>query len=260
MRERSSNRQHTFGVVDGAHIALGVVGELMITAGVVMLLFVAWQLWWTDLMSARRSSQELHSLRSEWQPPAPSVIDPIRIDYGPPPDVPEPPAGHPWAVLHVPSFGSKWGARPITNGVTASDLKSAVGWYNQTALPGAIGNFSVAGHRVTYGKPFNQVDELQPGDVSVVETQDAYFIYRMRNFEIVRPWQIEVIAPVPGDSTAAPTQRLMTFTACHPEFSAQERYIVHWLYDRWQPKSAGAPPEFNETEPNTERLAQIGGQ
>src|ERR671933_818200 len=108
-------------------------------------------------------------------------------------------------------------------------------------MVGGVGNFALAGHRVTYGKPLNRIAELQVGDPVVVETGDAWYVYRVTGHEVVTPDRVDVIAPVPGQPDAAPTQRIITLTACHPEFSARYRYVVHGVMESWQPRSAGAP-------------------
>jgi sortase A len=104
-----------------------------------------------------------------------------------------------------------------------------------------VGNFAVAGHRVTYGRPFNRVEELAPGDPVVVETREGWFVYRVRDTLIVTPDRVDVIEPVPQRPGAEPTERLLTLTTCHPMFSARERYIVHAVFDTWQPRAAGEP-------------------
>jgi sortase A len=109
-----------------------------------------------------------------------------------------------------------------------------------------VGNFAIAGHRVTYGRPFNQIAELRPGDPIVIETKDTWYVYRMRSDLIVTPDRVDVVAPVPEQPDAEPSERLLTLTACHPMYSARERYVVHAEFDRWQPKSAGEPAELEE--------------
>ena len=109
-----------------------------------------------------------------------------------------------------------------------------------------MGNVALAGHRVTYGKPFNQIAELVTGDAVVLETEEAWFTYRVTTSEIVSPREVDVIAPVPGDPTAVPTQRMLTLTTCHPMFSARQRYVVYAVLDTWQPRSAGEPASLTE--------------
>lgn len=234
------------------------VGELCITLGAFLLLFVAWQLWWTDLTADREQAAITAELKLEWddaQPasaPSPTATTATTAPaapagYGPPPVPGEVPApGAAFAILHVPTFGPDYQPRPVLQGTSLDLLESGLGHYADSALPGSVGNFAVAGHRVTYGRPFNQIAELRAGDPIVVETADAWYVYRMRSADIVQPHQVEVVAPVPGDPGALPTERLLTLTACHPMYSARERYIVHAELDRWQPKSAGRPAELTE--------------
>ena len=224
--------------------ATGVLGELLITAGVLLLLFVAWQLWWTDVRADAAQEERTDELQQDWGDDfAPDDLPP---DLGDPPEPAVPAAGEAFAIVHVPRFGAGYQPRPVLEGIGTSLLEEGVGHYPQTALPGAVGNVALAGHRVTYGKPFNQVAELVEGDAVVLETEDAWFTYRVTSREIVSPREVDVIAAVPGDPTAVPTQRMLTLTTCHPMFSARERYVVHAVLDGWQPRSAGEPAALTE--------------
>ncbi|HEY3436811.1 MAG TPA: class E sortase [Actinotalea sp.] len=232
--------------------AIGVLGELLITLGVLVALFVVWQLWWTDVVAARHQSEVLDGLGWAYQEPlnppsAPSAsagTSPERHDAAPvdaePADV-----GTTFATLRVPRWGADY-VRTISEGTTRSDVLDVlgIGHYVRTAMPGGIGNFAVAGHRTTYNKPFNRVEELRVGDALVVQTADTWYVYTVTSTEIVRPDQVEVIAPVPGDPAAAPSQAQMTLTTCHPMYSARQRYVVHALLDHWLPVADGPPAEI----------------
>lgn len=228
------------------------IGELFITVGALLLLFVAWQLWWTDVEANRAQADITAGLHDSWgdeqRTAGPTAV--AQRDFGPPPDFPAPTAGQAFAIIHVPRFGADYQPRPIQEGTSLDLLDRGVGHYVGSALPGEVGNFAVAGHRVTYGRPFNQIAELQPDDPIVVETDDAWYVYRMRSNLIVTPNRVDVVAPVPEQPDAEATERLMTMTACHPMYSARERFVVHAVLDRWQPKSAGAPVELTQV-PNT---------
>lgn len=238
--------------------AIRTVGELSITLGVVLLLFVVWQLWWTDVEAAQEQQAAVAELRQAWHDPVPAsdatplpapslpAVPPADPAAAPPegePPVPAAPAeGESFALVHIPRFGDGYTV-PVDEGIGLDQVlnRGVLGHYPDTALPGQVGNFSVAGHRVTYGRPLHQIAELEPGDAVVVETAQAWYVYRVRDHQIVSPDRVEVVAPVPNQPDAEPSERLMTLTACHPMYSARERYIVHAALDSWQPRAAGTP-------------------
>ncbi len=244
----------------------GVLGELLVTLGVLMGLFVVWQLWWTDVVAGRAQAQIVADLGWQSALPAPTADATALPTTGPAADptaTPSPPApieyrtaapviAEPkhavtFAVMYVPRWGDK--AMPVSEGTTKHDVLDAkgIGHYVGTAMPGAIGNFSVAGHRTTYAKPFNRIAELQVGDPIVVRTRDTWYVYRVTSSQVVRPWQTDVIDPVPSEPGATPTTAMMTMTTCHPMYSASERYVVHSELDYWMPASEGTPVELDGT-------------
>lgn len=230
---------------------LGALGELLITLGVVVLLFVGWQLWWTDAVANRDQSSIANTLVNSWDqevPPAAPHQTPTSPTADPRTD---PPVAQPqlgergaFALLHIPRFGSNWQPRPIVDGTSMAVLEYGIGHYRDTALPGEVGNLSLAGHRVTYGRPFFDIENLRPGDAMIVETREGWYTYRMTGHEIVRPQDTRVILPVPNEPDAEPTERYITLTACHPKYSASQRYIVHGLFDSFQPREAGPPADL----------------
>ena len=104
----------------------------------------------------------------------------------------------------------------------------------------------MAGHRTTYGKPFNKVAELKAGDLIIVETRESYFVYEVYEDLIVAPTQTEVVAPVPGRLGEQPTEALMTMTSCHPMFSSRQRWVTHSRLIQTIPHDQGLPPELLE--------------
>lgn len=220
---------------------LGVLGELMITLGVLLLLFVGWQLWWTDLTSNHTQAGIARDLNKDWD--AGNANKKGSTDD--PPAVLQPGPGKPFALIHVPRFGSQWDPRPVLEGTTLDILEEGVGHYSETAMPGGVGNVSLAGHRVTYGRPFFQIQEMVKGDSIVLETREGWYTYKMTDSQIVSPKQVEVIAAVPNEPEAAARQRYLTLTACHPKYSARQRYIVHALYDSFQPRADGPPASLD---------------
>jgi len=226
----------------------GGLGQTLLTAGVVLLLFVVYELWVTDLFAAREQDRLSDELRDGWSADAPVV--------GTPTSPAEPGLGQPFAVLHVPRLGEDW-SRVVLEGTTEDQLSQGPGHYVGTAMPGEQGNVSIAGHRVGRGSPFLDLDALRPGDPIVVEVADGWFTYRVLGDEatgdfadpsgipgqqIVTPAQVEVIAPTPGGAAdAAPTGAYLTLTTCHPRYSARQRLVVHAVLEGPGVTRADAP-------------------
>jgi len=222
--------------------AAGIAGELLITFGVVLALFVGWQVVWTDVVADGEQSTVVSRLEAEFSPSGPAAVDP-------PTAAPEAPAelGEAFAIVRIPRFGSDY-ARPLYEGTERPTLQRGIGHYQGTAGPGEVGNFSMAGHRTTYGKPFSQIAELADGDLVIVETRDAYFVYRVYDHGIVQPTQTEVILPVPGEPGVEPTDALLTMTSCHPQFSSRQRYVTHARLVDTLPREDGLPADLLEVE------------
>jgi len=226
-----------------AAVATALLGELLVTAGAVLLLFTGWQLWWTDVVAERDQAVTTAALAEDWRSLA-STGAPAAPATQEPPELAAPAPGAPFAVVHVPRFGPDWPPRPVVEGTGAADLEAGVGHYPGTALPGQVGNVALAGHRNTYGRPFHDIAELRPGDPVVLETAQGWFVYLATTAEVVLPSQVDVVAPVPGRPGDVPVERVLTMTACHPIASARERYVQHAVFDRFVPRAAGAPAEL----------------
>jgi sortase A len=210
-------------------------GELLITVGLVILLFVAYELWGTGLETARAQNRAETDLEQQWRE---AVPDPVEARPGQP--APKIPLGTGLARIWVPRFGRSY-HWVIGEGVSLAELRKGPGHYPGTQLPGQVGNFVVSGHRTTYGAPFNKVDKLRVGDAIVIETRRNWFTYRVTDADIVRPGQVEVTWPVPYKDKD-PTTAVITLTSCHPKFSATRRYIVFGELESRLPKSSGAAP------------------
>lgn len=219
------------------------VGELLITAGLVILLFVAYELWGTGLATARAQNRIEEELEREWEQSPATEKPAVRKPGEPPPKIR---IGSGIAALRVPRFGKNW-RQVVVEGVSIDDLKKGPGHYPGTELPGEKGNFVVSGHRTTYGAPFNKIDKLRPGDALVVETKDTWYTYRVTDADIVRPSQIEVTFPVPYQRGKKPTVETITLTSCHPKFSAKQRFIVFGELESALPKkTTPRPPALAE--------------
>ena len=209
---------------------IGVVGELLITAGVVVLLFVAYQLVWTNFQADRVATQKIDTLEHNWErvtPQDPEFDLPLK-------------SGEAFAILRIPRLGDNYRV-PIVQGVSLDALASGVGHYPETAMPGEVGNFSVAGHRATNGEPFAYLDQLQKGDPVIVETATTWYTYQVTDESIVQPTQVDVILPVPGEPGVEPTKRLMTLTTCNPRWASYQRLIFHAKLIDELPKADGRP-------------------
>lgn len=108
----------------------------------------------------------------------------------------------------------------VVEGTTASALRAGAGHYPSTPLPCEVGNVAIAGHRTTYGKPFHDLDQLEPGDRVTLETPVGECTYEVDvDPFIVTPDQTEVVDNTPESAS-------LTLTTCHPKGSAQKRLIL----------------------------------
>jgi sortase A len=229
--------------VSGVRAAVRGLGEVLITFGLVILLFCAYQLFWTNVESNRAQGQVIDDLEDRW---AEVPRRPVPAGSAAP-EVPDVPIGDGLAILRIPRLGRDY-AKPVVEGVALGDLHRGIGHYPETVMPGEVGNFSVAGHRATNGEPFRDLDDVRVGDKVVVETRDTWFTYVVdaapdgSGYRIVRPTDTWVVDPVPGQPGAQPTQKLITLTTCNPRWASYERLIVSGHLESAQPKSAGRPP------------------
>ncbi|UOQ90972.1 class E sortase [Agromyces endophyticus] len=246
---RTSRERHRVSVV-------GVLGELLLTAGVVILLFLGWQLWWNDAIMNTQQSQAAGQQSSDWaeaaraqrgdgQAPAPTpdpgepVVD--TTEYG---------NGEAFAVMYVPRFdspGTHDSVRNIAQGYGLDVLNSfdlGIGHYPTTQMPGEVGNFAIASHRSAYGGGMHEIEQLQLGDPIYIQTKDGWYTYRFRDFEYVTPETSEVLAPVPHHPETAPTDRIITLTSCNPLYSTAERIVAYGVLESWQPGADNPPAEI----------------
>ncbi|MFQ4150512.1 class E sortase [Arthrobacter sp. LAPM80] len=219
-----------------------VIGELLITCGVILLLFVVWELWWTNIEANSAQQAAVSQFAQEFQGPVTPMAPDAPTDFGPPKVMAAPDASSTvFGVVYIPRFGPSY-SRPLVEGVAQAQLDTlGLGRYESSTMPGGIGNFAVAGHRQTHGAVLDAVHTLVPGDKIYVQTKDGYYTYVFRNNQIVLPNRGDVLLPVPTQKDAKPTERFMTMTSCNPRFGAEERIISYSLMESWQPASAGPP-------------------
>lgn len=262
--------------------AFRTVGELCLTAGLVVLLFVVYEVYVTNIFAAQKQNTATSALNKQWD-----TVGPARSTHYNVTD------GQGIAKMFIPSLGADY-QFTVIEGTTEADLAIGPGHYTSTQLPGAPGNFAVAGHRVSNGAPFNDLGLVQPCDSIVVETQSDWYVYRMLPLksqrstwattganqplcsgpdgdakvqplggeysqtdgqEIVLPTEGDVVAPVPHypytNLSSGQEVSLMTLTTCNPKFSDIQRLVLHAvLVKDWQKDPAHpnyTPPELKET-------------
>lgn len=251
---------------------LRAAGEVLITLGLIVLLFVFYEVYVTDWFSAGKQREVTKELERQWQNNRGSGVG--ELD------------GKAFARLYIPTLGPDYHFS-VVQGTKPDDLEAGPGHYEDTAMPGQPGNFAIAGHRVGRGAPFNDLDLVRSCDAIIVETADQWYVYRMlpkqderanwasgRGTEpvcanskvrplggayeglpgrqIVRPGDANVIDPVPGKQASsvpeAARAALITLTTCHPKFSAEKRLILHGvLVKTYRKQGDQKPPELGET-------------
>src|SRR5437588_5940741 len=188
----------------GVRRVVAGIGRALIFLGVLILLFVAYQLWGTGISEAR----DQHRLKDEFK----------TVQQAPPPSnqvaLPPPPEGDAVAIIEIPKISVN---KAVVEGVGTEDLKKGPGHYPDTPMPGEKGNAAIAGHRTTYGHPFYDLNELQVGDPILITTRQGKFRYEVLETKSVSPNAVQVL-----DNT--PDNRL-TLTTCTPRFSAAQRLV-----------------------------------
>ena len=215
--------------------AIGAVGRALVTIGILILLFVVYQLWGTGIYEARQQDE----LKAQFNATTTTTARTSATTAATVP-APPPPSGDAVAIMVIPKIGLD---RAVVQGVAVPDLRRGPGHYPTSPLPGQIGNAAIAGHRTTYGAPFNRIDELAPGDPILVTTAVGTFRYKVRaqpdgsGHLIVKPTEVGVL-------NATPTATL-TLTTCNPKFSASQRLVVQANLDVVRsPKPQKASPRI----------------
>ncbi|MGY0061390.1 class E sortase [Streptomyces sp. LZ34] len=238
--------------------------EITVTLGLVMLLFVVHQLWWTNRQAREGAKREVAALEREWRGGAGtgdgSAEDP---SGGDPSGAADPDSGRAaartspaaagsraprrdqaYAVLRIPRIGL---TAPVAEGISRAGVlnKGYVGHYSKTAQPGRAGNFALAGHRNTHGEPFRHLDEVRPGDTVRVDTAGGRYTYVVeRTLPRTSPSDGTVVAAVPYSSTH-PRYRYtepgsyITLTTCTPEYTSRYRLVVWGRLKAAEPRAVG---------------------
>lgn len=222
-------------------VVVRTVSELCITVGALIVLFVAYVLFWTGVKADTVMDDQIDQLQSQWSQG--SVSRPkVTAGASAAPARPAPyRSGKPFAIMYIPRLGFTWN-KPVLEGTEVGTLKKGLGHYANTAQLGQQGNFSVAGHRRTYGDPFKDFPKLRRGDAVVLTDGTTWFTYRIDKgpYKTV-PTDIEVIDPVPRTSGYTRPGRYLTLTTCDPEWGHSHRLIVWAHLDSTQPVEDGKP-------------------
>jgi sortase A len=135
------------------------------------------------------------------------------------------PVGNVLTRLRIPKKGINLDVL-VVEGTTPAALRAGAGHYPSTPLPGEAGNVGIAGHRTTFGRPFNHLDEMRPGDEVILETPFKVFHYRAvaafgghPNPWVTTPTDFSVVQNVPG-------KHFLTLTTCNPKGSARQRLVL----------------------------------
>jgi sortase A len=200
-------------------LRLTIVGVALLLVGLSCLGWVAYQYVGTNLVAQHTFRTEADRLRVKWGEERKSDPQGAQQPSARPGDV--------IALLRIPALGDAYEI-PILNGTELGVLAKGVGRYSSTAQPGQIGNFALAGYRVTHGQPFARLLELNAGDEIIVETWDAVYTYvldeppRQLTVSDTDTW---VIDPVPGKPELKPNQPLITLTTCPDLFHSSKRSV-----------------------------------
>lgn len=207
---------------------LRIAGELLLTCGVVAFGFLAYMYWGTALRASNAQRTYTSQLTRQWSDANP-LMGPRTIS-----------PGTPLALLRIPQFGRAW-QLAVVQGTGVSQLLLAPGHVPGTALPGQIGNFAVAAHRVTAGNPFWRLPSLRIGSWIDVETITGTYEYKVTSKPTWVPASdLDVLAAVPFHPGEPARQRQITLITCDPPWTGTSRVIVTGVLVRTLPRASGS--------------------
>ncbi|MEV4944435.1 class E sortase [Streptomyces sp. NPDC053755] len=192
---------------------ISLFGELLITAGLVLGLFVVYSLWWTNVLADRAADQEGEQVRDRWAG-GPGALD-TKDGIG---------------FLHVPAMDD--GEILVKKGTDSKTLNNGVAGYYTDPIKSALpqdkqGNFTLAAHRDGHGAKFHNIHKLKNGDSIIFESQDTWFVYKVyKTLPETTKYNVDVIQPVPEESGKKKPGRYITLTTCTPMYTSDHRYIV----------------------------------
>ncbi|ARP71148.1 class E sortase [Streptomyces pluripotens] len=199
-------------------MAVSVFGELLITMGLLLALFVVYSLWWTNVIADRTADRQADKVRDHWAratDSAPGALD-TKDGIG---------------FLHVPAMEN--GEVLVEKGTGTDVLNDGVaGYYTEpvkATLPmsGKDGNFTLAAHRDGHGAKFHNIDKLKKGDPIVFETKDDWYVYKVYSIlPETSKYNVKVLSSVPKESGRKKPGHYITLTTCTPVYTSRYRYVV----------------------------------
>lgn len=199
-------------------LAVSVFGELLITAGVLLGLFVVYSLWWTNVIADRKADREADRVRDHWARATDSGPGALDTKDG-------------IGFLHVPAMRN--GEVLVEKGTGTDVLNDGVaGYYTDPAkatlpMTGKKGNFTLAAHRDGHGAKFHNIDKVEKGDPIVFETKDDWYVYKVYSIlPETSKYNVEVLSQVPKESGRKKPGHYITLTTCTPVYTSEYRYVV----------------------------------
>ncbi|MFJ3905221.1 class E sortase [Streptomyces sp. NPDC090025] len=193
---------------------ISVFGELLITAGLILGLFVVYSLWWTNVLADRAADKQGDQVRDHWAATGPGALD-TKDGIG---------------FLHVPAMGR--GEVLVKKGTDTDTLNGGVAGYYTDPIKSALpqdkqGNFTLAAHRDGHGAKFHNIHKLRTGDAIVFESKDTWYVYKVyKTLPETTKYNVDVLQQVPKESGKTKPGRYITLTTCTPMYTSDYRYIV----------------------------------
>lgn len=157
-----------------------VLGIVLILIGVGIIANVAYK----KIVTSHKQNELLEAFESQ-------LVEAKNEESGEPVSL-EPINGYtPVAIMEIPSIKLK---QPVVDGITDDVIKYFLGRFPDSAMPGEVGNFAVAGHRVSdFTDAFINLYKVKVGDKVIVTTKDGRYTYEVDSSFIVDPDQVEVL-------------------------------------------------------------------
>lgn len=239
---------------------VGFIGNMLVFTSFMIGLFIFWQIYWTTMEANAYQEANMELFKSnESYISAPESVGVERTST--PPKIQRVNHGESLGLINIPKIhGGKWYSIAEGSGLSIIDLGYFGRYTNTNAYPGEVGNFSMAAHRISYGNAMKDIDKLETGDAVIVESKEAYYIYKIteppRNI-VVEPHEVDVISADPyqareliregknwREENIVPTRRFLTITSCHPKYVSSLRMIAHAEFSHWVSKTDGTPKEL----------------